>query len=117
TSLDLLFGSRLTVAVDGGGQSFAVGAEYDFFVGRADDVIGAVPGAITFVPTDFAHGANPGDFALTRSADLHSLILTFIPTPVPEPGTLALLGFAAAAGWQLRRRFGTPGSGSAYGPP
>jgi hypothetical protein len=33
-----------------------------------------------------------------------SLNLSYTPTPVPEPGTLALLGAAAAVGWWKRRR-------------
>src|SRR5207253_329845 len=34
----------------------------------------------------------------------NTLSLTYTPTAVPEPGTLVLLGAAAAAGWGLRRR-------------
>jgi hypothetical protein len=53
---------------------------------------------VTFLPTDFASPVDSGEFALSRSADGHELILTF--TPVPEPGTFSLL---AAAGIGLFR--------------
>jgi autotransporter-associated beta strand protein len=100
TPLDVLFGGSLVMSIDGGGQSFSVGNRYDYFVGRDDGVMDSLPTNVTFVPTDFAVSVHPGDFTLSRSADGLSLILTF--TPVPEPGTFALI--AAAAGALLERR-------------
>ena len=102
TPLDFLFGSEHSrCPVDGGGQSFVPGQTYDFFIGRDDGAVGGLPSNVTFVPTDFASPVSPSDFALTRSADGTNVILTF--TPVPEPGTFALVGAAALAGWRLRR--------------
>jgi hypothetical protein len=101
TPLDILFGSTVTISIDGGGQSFAFGSTYDYFIGRDDGVAGGLPASVTFEPTDFASPVDPSEFELTRSADGRDIILTF--TPVPEPGSLALLG-AALAGWRLRRR-------------
>jgi autotransporter-associated beta strand protein len=50
--------------------------------------------------------ANPiaGAFGWSLDAGGHSLSLTYTPTAVPEPATLALVG-VAAVGWLARRRF------------
>jgi MYXO-CTERM domain-containing protein len=46
-----------------------------------------------------------GTFGWTLDQADHTLSLTYTPTPVAEPGTLALVGLAAAglAGWHRRR--------------
>jgi len=55
---------------------------------------------------DTSEFANPiaGTFGWSLDAVDHSLSLTYTPTAVPEPGTLALVGLAAAgvAGWRRR---------------
>jgi hypothetical protein len=94
----MLFGSNLNVSIDGEGQTFSTGSTYDYFIGRADGTMGTLPGTITFLPFDFGSSVSPSNFQLSESADQHYLILTFTPTAVPEPGTLALLGFVAFAG-------------------
>jgi len=45
-----------------------------------------------------------GAFGCSLDAADHTLSLTYTPTPVAEPGTLALIGLAAAglAGWRRR---------------
>jgi fibronectin-binding autotransporter adhesin len=93
TPLDVLFGSSLTVAIDGGGLTYAVGDDYDFFIGQVGAAI-SLPASVAIVPTDFASPPSPGNFALSQSGS--DLILTF--APVPEPGTLALTGLFAI-GW------------------
>jgi hypothetical protein len=104
-TINLQFGADLTVNVDGLGQSFTPGSTYDYFLGRSDGAVGTLPGTITINPTNFASGASSSNFLLSRSADTKSLILTFTPTPVPEPGSLALVGLATGVvGWRLRRR-------------
>ena len=48
-----------------------------------------------------------GTFATTfgpNDGGTYSLFVTFTPTAVPEPGTLAFFGFAAAVGWRRLRR-------------
>ena len=45
-----------------------------------------------------------GTFGWSLDPAGHTLSLVYTPTAVPEPGTLVLLGAAAAAGWGLRRR-------------
>ena len=57
---------------------------------------------------DFATpgSANPvaGSFGWNLEAAGQSLSLVYTPTAVPEPGTLALVGLAAAiVGWRRRR--------------
>jgi autotransporter-associated beta strand protein len=101
TAADILFGAGLEVDVNGGGQAFTPGGTYDFFIGRDAGTVGGLPASVTIVPTNFASPVSPNDFVLSRSADLHSLILTF--TPVPEPGSL-LLAAAAAVAALVRRR-------------
>jgi autotransporter-associated beta strand protein len=105
TALDVLFGSTLTLDIDGMGQSFTNGLTYAFFVGRADGSIGPLPATVSFVPFDFGNPSNPANFALSVSPDGHELILTYTPTVVPEPGSLALMT-AAGLGFvrDLRRR-------------
>jgi hypothetical protein len=100
TPLDILFGNSLTIPIDGGGQSFANGSTYDYFIGRDDGLVGGLPANVTFEPTNFASPVDPSEFALLRSADGQGIILTF--RPVPEPGNLALLGAAALIGWRWR---------------
>jgi autotransporter-associated beta strand protein len=102
TAADLLFGSALTVAIDGNGYPFAPGYSYDFYLGEAGGTVGPLPTNVTFAPTDFGNPVNPTDFTLSVSPDGHDLILTY--TPVPEPGSLTLLAAAAVAGWRWRRQ-------------
>jgi hypothetical protein len=45
-----------------------------------------------------------GTFGWSLDTADHTLSLTYVPTAVPEPGTLALVGLAAAVGWRWRRR-------------
>jgi MYXO-CTERM domain-containing protein len=45
-----------------------------------------------------------GTFGWSLDSADQILSLTYTPTPVLEPGTLALVAFAAAAGWRGRRR-------------
>ena len=47
-----------------------------------------------------------GTFGWDLDSGGHSLSLVYTPSAVPEPGTLALVGLAAAIGWRQRRRFG-----------
>jgi hypothetical protein len=101
TAADILFGTTLTMPINGEGQSFANGSTYDYFIGRDDGLVGGLPANVTFEPTNFASPVNPSEFSLSRSADGQSIILTF--TPVPEPGSLALLGAAGLIGWRWRR--------------
>jgi autotransporter-associated beta strand protein len=105
TALDLIMGSSLTIAIDGGGLSFTGGNTYDYFIGLADGTVQGLPASVTFIPTDFASVVSPADFQLSRSNDAHYLTLSYTPTPIPEPGSMALLGAAAGVvGWQFRRR-------------
>ena len=101
TPLDILFGGNLTLEVNGGNQTFLQGQTYDYYIGQ-DNGAGGLPTSVTFEPLQFASPVSPSEFSLTRSANGLDLILTF--TPVPEPGTLALLGMAAAFGVWRRRR-------------
>ncbi|HEY1379144.1 MAG TPA: autotransporter-associated beta strand repeat-containing protein [Gemmataceae bacterium] len=65
--------------------------------------VAALDAATTFDATGFANATNGGSFGWALDAGGHTLSLTF--TPVPEPGTLALLGAAAGGlGWAIRRR-------------
>ncbi len=45
-----------------------------------------------------------GSFGWSLDAADQTLSLVYTPSSVPEPGTLALVGLAAAAGWWRRRR-------------
>jgi autotransporter-associated beta strand protein len=45
-----------------------------------------------------------GTFGWNLDPANQTLSLTYTPSAVPEPGTLALVGLAAAAGWRWRRR-------------
>jgi autotransporter-associated beta strand protein len=63
TPLDFLFGGSLMVPIDGGGQTFAAGSTFDFFIGQDRGTFGSLPSSVTFVPTDF------GNFARDFRAD------------------------------------------------
>src|SRR5207302_4051774 len=65
--------------------------------------VAALDAATAFDTSGFL---NPvaGTFGWALDPAGHTLSLTYTPTAVPEPGTLALVGAAAAAGWGLRRR-------------
>jgi hypothetical protein len=65
--------------------------------------VAALNAATSFDTSGFL---NPVAGTFGRSLDPadQTLSLTYTPSAVPELGTLALLGAAAAAGWRLRRR-------------
>ncbi|HEY1379354.1 MAG TPA: autotransporter-associated beta strand repeat-containing protein, partial [Gemmataceae bacterium] len=69
------------------------------YAGPADAA--ALDAATAFDATGFLNPTAGGSFGWALDAGGHTLSLTF--TPVPEPGTLALLA-AATAGWCGRRR-------------
>jgi autotransporter-associated beta strand protein len=71
------------------------------FAGPAD--VAALETATTF---DTSGVDNPivGSFGWSLDASDRTLSLTYVPTPVPEPGTLALLGGAAGVSAAIRRR-------------
>jgi hypothetical protein len=76
--------------------------------------VAALNAATTFDTSGFQ---NPiaGTFGWSLDPADHSLSLTYRPTAVPEPGTLALVGFAAAGlAWRPRR--GRPTSRTHSGP-
>jgi hypothetical protein len=68
----------------------------------------------SFDTSGFVNSIN-GTFGWSLDAADHSLSLTYTPTPVPEPGTLALVGLAAAgmAGWRRGQPISCTDSGSA----
>jgi hypothetical protein len=68
----------------------------------------------SFDTSGFVNSIN-GTFGWSLDATDHNLSLTYTPIPVPEPGTLALVGVAAArlAGW---RRQGQPSCRPSPGP-
>jgi PEP-CTERM motif len=55
-----------------------------------------------------------GRFGWSLDPADHTLSLTYTPTPVPEPGTLAFVGLAAA-GLACWRRLGQPMSRPSHG--
>ena len=73
------------------------------YTGPTDD--GALTATADFDLTNFVN-PHPGTFSLhlgTGPFDFKAIDLVY--TPVPEPGTLALLGLAAVGGWRWRRRW------------
>ncbi len=96
----LSFGTSLTVNVDGTGQTFVAGNDYDFFILQSPSAV-TLPGTVTFNPTNFA---TPGAFSLNLAAGGNAVYVTF--TPVPEPATAMAIAFGgvAVAGWYRRRR-------------
>jgi hypothetical protein len=60
------------------------------------DWTGATPIGVALSDFQLGPGSVPGTLAISGNT------LTF--TPVPEPGSLALLGIAAVCGWMRRRR-------------
>jgi hypothetical protein len=70
------------------------------YAGPIDDA--TLDASSTFVTSGFV---NPiaGTFSWSLDVRGHTLSLTYTPTAVPEPGTLALMAFAGL-GWAVRRR-------------
>jgi fibronectin-binding autotransporter adhesin len=64
--------------------------------------VAALDAATTFDTSGFV---NPiaGTFGWSIDPTAHQLDLVYTPSAVPEPGTLALVGLAVAAGWRWRR--------------
>jgi autotransporter-associated beta strand protein len=75
------------------------------YAGPADD---ATLVASTVFDTSGFKNQLGGAFGWDLDAGGHSLSLVYTPSAVPEPGTLALVGLAAAIGWRQRRRIGRP---------
>lgn len=49
-------------------------------------------------------GYSQGNFTVTNDSNLTTLTLNYTFAPIPEPGTLALVGVAGLAAWGFRRR-------------
>jgi autotransporter-associated beta strand protein len=73
------------------------------YAGPTDEA--ALVASTTFDTTGFRNQLG-GVFGWDLDSGGHSLSLVYTPSAVPEPGTLALVGLAAAIGWRQRRRFG-----------
>src|SRR5205085_12642405 len=71
------------------------------YTGPADAAV--LDAATAFDTSGFVNPVG-GAFGWSLDPAGHMLSLTYTPSAVPEPGTLALLG-AVAAGWLVRRRF------------
>jgi autotransporter-associated beta strand protein len=73
---------------------------YHWTVAEAGSITGFDPSRVSIDSSGFLNPTNGGSFSLSQSGN--DLILTF--SPVPEPGTLALVGAVAAVGaWRMRR--------------
>jgi autotransporter-associated beta strand protein len=72
------------------------------YLGPTDDA--TLNASTAFDTTGFMNQV-AGAFGWDLNTGDHTLSLTYTPSAVPEPGTLALVGFAAAVGWRSRRRF------------
>jgi hypothetical protein len=73
------------------------------YAGPTDDA--TLNASTAFDTTGFLNQV-AGGFGWDLDPTGHTLSLVYSPSAVPEPGTLALVGLAAAIGWRQRRRFG-----------
>jgi hypothetical protein len=106
---NLALDMTLTFGINGDATQFTPGNTYSFLVATSTTGMSpagsVIPSQAQFDTTNFT-GYVPGSFQFSLDAVPGATNqLFFNMTPVPEPGTLALVGAAAAAGlWRWRRR-------------
>jgi hypothetical protein len=79
----------------------------DFSSGNASGgVQGFAADKFTLDTSAFQNSLGSGSYVLSTDPLGNQIILTFSPVPVPEPGSVLLVGGLAAAGWARLRRKG-----------